>query len=71
MGKTRVMSSVLDNPEQKLDDFMKNDLKDVLDLSKCSLRDENVLSYLKEARGKRKIKGLKLANNELTDKCFD
>lgn len=57
-------------PEEIIADFLSNDLKDVLDLSHCNLTDEKAFEYLKEVRRHRRIRGLKLNKNMLTDQGF-
>lgn len=49
---------------------MKSDLQTNLDLSSCSLNDEQIIKYLKDVRTIKKIKGLKLNDNLLTDEGF-
>ena len=49
---------------------MKKDRKDVLDLSNCNLCDEKVEFLLKNVRKQKKIKGLKLGKNKITDGGF-
>jgi hypothetical protein len=52
-------------------EFIENNLKEVLDLSRCELSDADVLTHIKEVRKHRKIRGLKLCQNLLTDAGFD
>ena len=61
----------MQDPDMITEEFVKNDSKDVLDLSKCSLNDEMVIRLLKEVRKQKRIKGLKLGHNELTDQGFE
>ena len=63
--------SAMQDPDMITEEFVKNDSKDVLDLSKCSLNDEMVIRLLKEVRKQKRIKGLKLGHNELTDQGFE
>jgi hypothetical protein len=43
----------------------------VLDLSRCELSDADALSHIKEVRKHRKIRGLKLCQNLITDAGFE
>ena len=49
---------------------MKKDRKDALDLTNCDLNDEKVEILLKNVRKNKKIKGLKLTKNKITDVGF-
>ena len=53
-----------------IQEFIKQDLREVLDLSRCELNDNNIYDYLYEVRKHRKMRGLKLSQNNLTDAGF-
>ena len=69
-------SRVTSKPNEKRDpvaviqEFIKQDLREVLDLSRCELNDNNIYDYLYEVRKHRKMRGLKLSQNNLTDAGF-
>ena len=56
-------STILQKAEEIVEEFIHSDLKDVLDLSKCNLNDNEIEMYLSMARENKKIKGLKLISN--------
>lgn len=57
-------------PETIINDFLKHDLREVLDLSNCEITDEDAGPMLKMVRKARKIRGLKISQNQISDSGF-
>lgn len=65
------VSIEIKDPQEIVNNFIKQDLKEVLDLSKCDLQDKLAIQLLEQVRKQRKIRGLKLSHNCITDKGFE